>query len=179
LPVEVNSTSKWDPIAVAREADVQRLFNQFIKKMEFTIPSDTNTFDAKNPIFDPLYCMLHLQHSLLHGFIKRMNDHLTKIPSPGETPTSSTQSTYSSGEAVGCETSAAGYPEWNSSAAMTTQAHQRLVEQFRANPIPLLNSFHFNSINFDTIPPPDLLPMPPLLQHDLLWDTVMDDFTFP
>lgn len=175
LPIEVNTTSIWDPIAVAREAEVQSLFGQFIRKMEFTIPSDPNAYESKNPNYDPLFRMICLQRSLLHGFTKRMKEHVSKLPSSEANTTPSVQSTTSSHEDMSGVTHV---PEYDYQSTMTPQA-QQLLEQFRANPIPLINNFHFNSINFDTIAPPDSLPPAQSSHDDLLWNTVMDDFSFP
>ena len=179
VPLEINATSMWDPIAVAREAEVPSLFDKFIEKMQFTEPSDPNALNSANPIFDPLFSMLCLQRSLLHGFTKRMKDHVEKLAKPEAVLGSGAQGASSSPKDIGDGASGLEYTDWNSSSAMSPQARQRLVERYRNNPIPLLNTFQFNSINFDTIAPLDPLSMPQLLQDDLLWDTVMDDFTFP
>jgi hypothetical protein len=181
LPIEVNTNSTWDPVVVAREAEVESLFDKFVKKMEFTIPTDPNALTVANPVFDPLFCMLCLQRSLLHGFSKRMKDHLAKVPGSEAAPDSSTQDVTAPAADMGDRPSAP-YSQWNSSSGVPPQQHQQQVwaDEFRNNPmIAFMNSTQFNSINFDTILPPDSLPMAAPSHHDYLWDTVMDDFTFP
>ena len=184
LPTETVTTSRWDPIVVAREAEVHSLFDQFIKKMEFTIPYHAHSLDMdmdiKNLMFDPLFSMLCLQRSLLHGFTKRMKDHLAKLPNPMATPDSSSQSATSSDEDMDARASISGLPVGISSFDPSSQTHYQAPEPCQPRRIPLMNTFHFDTLNFDTIAPPELLPtMLQPAQTDLLWDTVMDDFTFP
>ncbi|KAF2683132.1 hypothetical protein K458DRAFT_390404 [Lentithecium fluviatile CBS 122367] len=175
LPIGFNTTSLWDPVTVAREAEVQSLFDKFIKKMEFTIPADPNALQCRNPVFDPLFSMICLQRSLLHGFTKKMKEHVLNATGPQE---SAGPSIPCSRDNVAEATQAPDFPHYDSQPQMTAQT-QQIVEHIRLNPIPLSNTFHFSSLNFDSIASPNSLPAPDLSQHELLWDTVMDDFTFP
>lgn len=193
LPIEVNSNSLWDPIAVARQAEVESLFDQFMKKMEFTIPSDPNVLNGRNPIFDPLFSMICLQRSLLYGFTKRMKEHMAKLPD-AEERNADVQRAASTGPPnapsendghsfVSCSDVAGGshvptFPNEEPS-PFVSQHTQTSLDHLRTHPAPLLSAFYFDSINFDTISPEDLQQTPQLWQDDMLWDTVMDDFTFP
>jgi hypothetical protein len=172
LPSEVNTTSIWDPIVVAKEAGVQSIFDQFMRKMEFTIPSNPDACENKDSDFDPLFCMVVLQHSFLDGFTKRMKEHSSKLPSSKANTTAGTQYMPNSHQDLSSTMHVSGY---DSQSTMTPQA-RFMLDQCRTNPIPLMNSFHFNSINFDSIAPLDSYPPPQLSQDDMLWDTVMGDF---
>ncbi|KAF1951584.1 hypothetical protein CC80DRAFT_204263 [Byssothecium circinans] len=40
--------SSWDPVSVAKEADLQGLFDQFIEKMRFSVPTDAAAKESEN-----------------------------------------------------------------------------------------------------------------------------------
>jgi hypothetical protein len=194
LPIQVNSNSLWDPIAVARQAEVESLFDQFMKKMEFTIPSDPYALAGKNSDFDPLFCMLGLQRSLLFGFTKRMKEHAARtadtVTHNGEVhskdnPTPQSGHGVNDGQPVGSHMDVTGgahiprFPDWGSMPSTTEEAQSKL-DHLRARPIPpLWNTFYINSINFDTIAPEEVPQPAHLWEDDILWDTVMNDFTLP
>jgi hypothetical protein len=160
---------------VAREADVQFLFNQFIRKMEFTIPSNPNAFTNKDADIDPLFPMVLLQRSLLDGFTKRMRDHSLKLPTAKANAQTAAQSTTTSHQDIPAPLYVPGYDPQS----MATPQAQSTPEQIRPVSIPPMNSFNFSSINFDSVAPVDSY-LPPQLSHeDMLWDTIMDDFALP
>ncbi|KAF2634079.1 hypothetical protein P280DRAFT_474889 [Massarina eburnea CBS 473.64] len=165
--------TSWDPVSVAKEADLQNLFDRFIDKMKFTVPVDSAAMESEN--FDPLFCMTCLQLSLSQGFTKRMKEHLSKTSPPNTSiiPNTTSASSYTTPQTGAQATQVPQFPQTE----MPTQ--DSTATQVPNHPIPIMHSFHFNSLNFDSIAMPDPELSVQLGYDDLLWDMVMDDFSMP
>ena len=161
LPVET-VPSTWNPVSVAKEADVLNLFSQMYKRMEFTLPENIDELKGEHCHADPLTRISFFQRNLLHSFTKRMNEHIAKSSNSTKTSDSDNNAMRTSqGE------------QWI--APQTQYARQRLT----AVPIPLMQNLHFNTIDFDSIAPPDVSMSQDDSFADWLWNTAMDDFTIP
>ncbi|KAL5374714.1 hypothetical protein DPSP01_011732 [Paraphaeosphaeria sporulosa] len=161
LPAEVTS-STWNPISVAKEGEMLSLFHQMYNKMRFTLPQDLNSTSINHCETDPLSRIAYFQRNLLCSFTNRLNEHIAKLYVPANTD-SSAKSTNS---VVLRENWAAPQTDY------ARQRHER-------NGIPLMQNMNFNSMNFDSIAPPDNLMPPNGTFEDWLWNTAMDDFTIP
>lgn len=71
-------TLSWDPVSVAKEADIQSLFERFIEKLRFTFPPEEDDWTDENVDRDPLFQIGCLQRSLLNGFTKKMKEYTSK-----------------------------------------------------------------------------------------------------
>lgn len=161
LPVEIVS-SAWDPVAVAKEADLISLFNQMYDKMKYTLPKDQDAEKHDHCNINPLSRIAFLQRSVLCSFTNRLNEYITKLVQSNRTA----DSTEESNAIVRRE-------DWT--APQTNMIRER-YDRARG---PLLQNLNFNSINFDSIAPPEnSMPVDGPFS-DWLWNTAMDDFTMP
>ncbi|KAF1970011.1 hypothetical protein BU23DRAFT_219867 [Bimuria novae-zelandiae CBS 107.79] len=161
LPTEVVS-STWDPIAVAKETEMLSLFHQMYNKMKFTLPEELGVDKADNCDINPLSRVAQFQRNILCSLTNRMNEHIGKLVGP----------TRSNGSA---QESTAIVARENWVAPQTDYAHER-QERTR---IPLLQNMQFNSMNFESIAPPEgAMPLDGPLS-DWLWNSAVDDFTMP
>jgi hypothetical protein len=167
LPTEPVTTTSWDAISVAKTANLQNLFDRFIKKMQFTAPADAAAMDSEN--FDPLFCMTCLQLSLSHGFSKRMKEHLFKTNTTNNKVIPNTPLPYATRQPGVQATQTPQYTQLE-------QAAQTSAPPFDQ---PLVNTFNFNVLNFDSIQFPDSEESQQPAYDDWLWDTIMNDFSMP
>ncbi|KAF2475440.1 uncharacterized protein BDR25DRAFT_279503 [Lindgomyces ingoldianus] len=182
LPAEDQPTSPWDPVSVAKETQIRELFEKFIDKLEFTFPYDAFEFatpddataEKEKEDRDPLFSIAWLQRSLLYGFSKKMKEYTTRTASK---PTANPVISPSSNPSLQPNPSFAPAPA--PAPSSSSQPGSYLLEQMRSHPIPLIQSLHFNTMNFDSV----ALPMAPMLQEDAfddwMWDSMMEDFSFP
>ncbi|KAJ4350383.1 uncharacterized protein N0V89_009004 [Didymosphaeria variabile] len=161
LPVEV-IPSTWNPISVAREGEVLSLFYQMYNKMKFSLPQDPNRLPYDHCKTDPLSRIAYFQRNLLCSFTKRLNEQIPKLVGPDDNNSSVR------------ETNAVALRE-NWAAPRTDYTKQR-QERVR---MPLLQNLHFNSMNFDSIAPPEDSMLHDGTFEDWLWNTAMDDFAMP
>ncbi|ORY11723.1 hypothetical protein BCR34DRAFT_316920 [Clohesyomyces aquaticus] len=179
LPQGDRSRDLWDPVSVAKEIQIPELFERFIEKMKFTFPypgfefpsPDDLAAEGQNRDRNALFSIAWLQRSLLHGFNKRMLDHIPKISTASassyreKSPSAARQNTT---------------PSSTMGPAQDTQMTPGdfYLQQVRNHPIPFLDSLHFDTTNYGTV---DAAPAP--VQQDMfedwVWDSVMEDFSFP
>ncbi|PVI02420.1 hypothetical protein DM02DRAFT_701928 [Periconia macrospinosa] len=168
LPTNVVTNASWDAIVVAQEANVQTLFEGFLKKLDFTV--------AKHPTdececSDPLHSLLYLQRTLSHGFMKRMKEQLAKASAESNStryrPSTYQANTHATNNALG---------QYQHTETHTqTDSHSAVLQN---NPLQMLNNnFNFNSLNFDGFMMPESHQT--VQYDDMLWDMVMDDFSMP
>ncbi|KAF2439641.1 hypothetical protein P171DRAFT_490333 [Karstenula rhodostoma CBS 690.94] len=161
LPAEVIS-STWNPVFVAKEGEILSLFHRMYSKMKFTLPKDPDNQTLDHCKIDPLSRIAYFQKNILCSLTNRLNEHIKKIHS-SENTNNSTKNT-----------SAVVLRE-NWVAPQTDHARQR-HDKTR---IPLMQNMNFNSMNFDSIAPPENSMLLDGTFEDWLWKTAMDDFTMP
>lgn len=171
LPTNVVTNASWDPISVAQEANVQNLFEGFVKKMDFTITKQPA--DPACECSDPLHALLYLQRTLSHGFIKRMKGLLAKSNAD-----SSNNRPKSSMYQPNMQAATGPLPQYPPSASHA-QANN-IPGTMSQDPLHLFNSnWNLNSINFEGFTMPDSQHPVQASYDDMLWDMVMDDFSMP
>ncbi|CAI6342460.1 unnamed protein product [Periconia digitata] len=169
LPTNVATNASWDAILVAQEANVQTLFEGFVKKMDFTMTKHPT--DAPCECSDPLHSLLYLQRTLSHGFIKRMKELLAKANASADSnnpryrPSVYQTNMHTATTPLSHFPHPEAHPQANAQSAAVYQ-HPAPLEQFN-------NNWNFNALNFDGFM------MPESHQPDMLWDMVMDDFSMP
>ncbi|KAF2831676.1 hypothetical protein CC86DRAFT_142368 [Ophiobolus disseminans] len=161
----------WVALTVAREFNIRHLFDQFVEKLSCTLPADCAPWRKARDERDSLYAIASIQHTMLNGFIKRIER---------QTPTVATSegtAQYLAGEGV---TSYGPFqPTWQTSQPIEVDANGRPGGILS---LPFSSFMNFDSINFEGITLPASA-FPPQggeeIYSDLMWDMVMDDFTMP
>lgn len=161
LPAEI-IPSTWSPVSVTKEGEILSLFHRMYNKMKFSIPDGPHTRPIDHCKLDPLSRIAYFQRSLLCRFTKRLDEHITKSCN-SENVISSEKGPNA---AVLRENWAAPQTEY------TRQRHERIR-------IPLMQNLNFNSMDFDSIAPPENPMLPDGTFEDWLWNAEMDDFTIP
>lgn len=162
LPARTTS-SAWDPITVANEANILSLFHQMYDKMKFTLPKDTDIENYDHCNTHPLCKIAFFQRNFLVSFGIRLKKCMGKLDDLNKTIGPAPQE------------SVAVVPRENWAAPPPCYARER---QERSR-MPLMQNLHFNSMNFDSIAPPDNGVPYETTFSDWLWNTAMDDFTMP
>ena len=161
LPAQATS-SAWDPIAVANETNILSLFHQMYDKMKFTLPADLNIAKYDHCNTHPLCKIAYFQRNFLVSFGMRLKKCMGKIDDQNKTNDTPQESV-----------AVATWENW--AAPQPSYARER-QERYR---VPLMQNLHFNSMNFDSIAPPDgAMPLDTSFS-DWLWNSAMDDFTMP
>lgn len=161
LPVEVISTD-WSPVSVAKEGEVLTLFHKMYDKMRFTLPRNSDGVPPDPCTTHPLCRIAYFAKHVLCNLIDRLNEHVPNLVSSNE------------GGHDAEETDLVVLRD-NWTGTHTNYASQR-NERAR---VPLLQNMNFNSMNFDSIAPPEnSMPLDGSL-GGWLWNTAMDDFTIP
>lgn len=155
MPAEV-TLSTWNPVSVAKDGEILSLFNRMYSKMKFCLPQDPDSTPIDHCNTDPLSRIALFQRSLLCIFTNRLQKHINKLDGPAD-PDRSANSTHAIVLRDHWVAPQTDYP---------SQRQQR-------SRIPFMQNMDINSINFDSIAPPDGT------FEDWLWGTAMDDFTIP
>ncbi|KAF2260070.1 hypothetical protein CC78DRAFT_536671 [Lojkania enalia] len=195
-PTKGHSSASWNPVMVAKEADVQHLFESFIEKLKFTYPAnlraddlDCSAKEKDRHDRDVLFSFVCLQLSILRGFNKNMNEYAIKaasaladtshvVPS-SQPPEYSAPSNANNNRIV--DLGANHAPSAGSASITNTPVTTyQYTRGFSPHPIPFLHSLNFNTVNFDSIALPG---PPPSMQQDSyedwMWDNMMEDFAIP
>jgi hypothetical protein len=155
--------SGWDALSVARDYNVQQLFESFMHKMRFTLPEGAAPWSKPRSNRDALYAIGCIQHMMLHGFTKRIGQLSAKAGA-------SASYSASSGHV------------WQPPEGMGASAHVPPTGQMA---LPFAYYMNFDSLNFDSVNVPQASAVPGQQQvgqemfGDFMWDMVMDDFTMP
>lgn len=73
-----SQTGSWDPVSVAKEADILYLFQTFVERMKSTFPPEDSDWTDENVDRDPLSKIACLQRSVLNGYNKKMNEYTSR-----------------------------------------------------------------------------------------------------
>jgi hypothetical protein len=152
----------WSALAVAREYNVRQLLEDFRKKLRFTLPENDVPWHKSKEERDSLYSIGCIQHTMLHGFTKRL-DRLASVA----TASSST------GQPAPFKES------WQSSQPGNNGPRSKPTDILA---LPFGNFMHFDSLNFDSVEfPASNFPSQggDEMLGDWMWDMAMDDFTMP
>jgi hypothetical protein len=160
--------SGWDALSVARDYNIQQLFESFMHKMRFTLPEGAAPWSKPRSNRDALYAIGCIQHMMLHGFTKRIGQLNAKASASG----SSVNYPPSSGHT------------WQPPEGMGGSAYVPPTGQMS---LPFAYYMDFDSLNFDSVNLPRsssaaAVPGQQFGQEmfgDFMWDMVMDDFTMP
>jgi hypothetical protein len=175
--VDHANDSGWDAMTVAREYDVQRLFERFMAKMRFVQPEGNAPWSKPKCERESLYSIGCIQQIMLHGFTKRIG----RLASGNLTShTDIDQSIFHPGTAP----NGLGYDSSTSAACQPPPLGAAGMQGAAFNPmgLPFTNFMNFDSINFDGVTLPSSSLPPQASQEilgDFMWDMVMDDFTMP
>lgn len=162
LPLHT-ATSTWNPIAVAKEAEVLATFQQTYRKLRILLPEKPDADKHDHCRVHPLSRIAYFQRSYLVNFIKRLDDYIRRTDGLKRNDDSSSQL-------------AVAIPRDGWTAPQTTYTRER---RERA-PMPLVHGLHhINSIDFDSIAPPENTTPPDVSFSDWLWSTTVDDFAIP
>lgn len=164
----------WDPLSVSREYNIRDLFSRLMEKFRFTLQVDCPPWSLSREKRDSLHAIACIIHTLLHGYTNRIQ----RFASSANT-SASISAHYTSQEYTGASSTAAAFS--NRTTTMSNRSYpspqNNPTQSFRAGLIPFLGSMNFDSLNFDGI----TLPASPAMQSnefdDLIWDTIMNDFT--
>lgn len=176
--VDHANDSGWDAMTVAREYDVQRLFERFMAKMRFVQPEGSAPWSKPKGEQESLYSIGCIQQIMLHGFTKRI----------GRLASGNLTTSTDNNHGIFDPTTAPNGLDYNSSTTTTWQPpllRTAGVQGAAFNPmrLPFANFMHFDSINFDGVTLPSSSLPPQANQEEMLgdfmWDMVMDDFTMP
>ncbi|KAF2871406.1 hypothetical protein BDV95DRAFT_40118 [Massariosphaeria phaeospora] len=182
-PMDTSRVPFWDPVSVEKEAGIEQLFESVVEKLRFTFPSEEEAWCTDSTLChqDPLFRMTCLQQGLLHGFRKRMADHILRHSKPCINDAGTSDKSNASPHASNLSTSAFTPVQSDAYATvpdlMGAEQHS-LPQQTHWNLFPFIETWHFNSANFGTLPEAPL-PSQQNMNDDWLWDTMMADFTMP
>lgn len=161
LPIYSTGTT-WNPIVVAREADVLSIFQKMYIKLKVLLPENIDADKHDHCRVHPLSRIAYFQRSFLVSFVGRLDGFIRKADGSNKNHDSNSQS-----NAIILRDS------W---AAPQTPYTRERRERGSAQLIPHM---HFNSINFDSIAPPENTMPPDVSFADWLWNTPMDDLSMP
>jgi hypothetical protein len=161
LPAEA-ILSTWNPVSVAKDGEILSSFHSMYNKMGFSLPDNPDLAALEPCLMDPLCRIAYFQRNILRSFTKRMSEYIAKLDNSDITNSFA-------------ENANAVVLRENGIAPQTDYARQR-HERAR---IPLMQNLHFNSMNFDSIAPPENSMPPDGTFEDWLWNAAMDDFTIP
>jgi hypothetical protein len=169
--VDHANESGWDAMTVAREYDIQRLFERFMAKMRFVQPEGSAPWSKPRSERESLYSIGCIQQIMLHGFTKRIG----RLASGNLTNNTDTDQGIfhptTAPNGLGCDGPA------------PTAWQPPPLAAFNPMALPFTNFMRFDSINFDGVTLPSSSLPPQASQEEILgdfmWDMVMDDFTMP
>jgi len=156
--------SGWSAVAVAREYNIRKLFEQFMEKLTCTLPLDGAPWGKAPEERDSLYSIACIQKLMTNGLFKRF-ERTSNAPNQPSTTQSGAQEDPNQ-------------TQWQSSQQLQPdpQGQSEILS------LPFNNFMHFDAINFDGITLPAST-FPPQAGEEILgdwmWNMVMDDFTMP
>jgi hypothetical protein len=168
----VDGEPDWNALAVAKQYNLRKLFEEFSTKMAFTLPEQSAPWLQAKAERDALYAIACLHYTMRQGFMKRI-DRL----GPGETVNTPTGQSVAEPFAP-----TQNYPPpepWQSS---QHNSGGNVMPVGSTGALPFASFMNFDSINFDGI----TLPASNFQSQggeqvfgDWMWNMVMDDFTMP
>lgn len=162
--------SGWVAVSVAREYNIRQLFELFVEKLSCTLPADAAPWRKARDERDSLYAIASIQHTMLNGFVKRIER---------QTSATTSQPVAQSFADINRASNGPSQVAWQGSRPIRVDANGQPGGILS---MPFSNFMNFDSINFDGIAPPlstFSLQGGDEVYSDWMWDMVMDDFTMP
>lgn len=167
--------SGWQPVSVARDYNVQNLFDQYKEMFLFTLPPNLAPWTLDKSQRDSLHTLACLLHVMRAGFMKRIQ----RVD-----PTANIEASAN----VQPQNSRTAFPTSvppNNSNPLGPGQHRNLPSYGDEHPtvqssLPFLSTMNFDSINFDgLVIPGSVQQQQPNIMDDWIWNSMMDDFTLP
>lgn len=172
-----NKASNWLPLSVARDYHIQRLFERFMNLLSFTLPPECAPWTLPRDKRDSLHAIACIQHTMLHGFTKRIQ----RLALPNQSHGSSDlHGEYNDSQQTDVDSSAKSV--LNPSTTMKVPyswPNEKITHPTVRSTLPFMDFMNFDSLNFQGVVLPESFPTQPNGFDDWIWDSVMDDFTMP
>lgn len=173
-----STQTSWTPLNVAREYDIQGVFDRFMDYMSFALPAADPPWVIPPNKQVHLYAIACIQRTMLQGFTKRIQrmsaSANSEVPDPTQ-PDCVADANTTTSYTAGYNTSAPPNPPhafFNLSNA--GQTHPTVQSS-----LPFLNAMNFDTLDFEGITIPSSYGMQASGFDDWMWDTIMDDFSMP